>query len=720
MSNNETDNEPQAPVLIDAETGSHQEMGNHQSHIESEGVRDHQYELGQWFWVKGREYGSNSDEEHDYLVCLMKIGSNFYELDSPHAVRGGHRSWRFHHDDSAEGMRYEPNAAAVIQARLQQHQNKVQALMNEVQAITARLGVDRSNKLGHTPQGATSDNRALSILSGQADIKAYEGALIKAKEETLPNLFKEIESEQEEVARWMMAGTLPLKAGASTLKGSLDEIEGRIYNVSLYAGLEENIIQIAEGEPAPMGSKLHVMQRRLYMDEECLLGYKAGGLEFANIREFDSWLLEPDNLNRILPFERCMVAMRVRRNQKHREYDGTLSTAMINLRLEKADKLTFMYIRNGENVYCLESSQDFGELIFPAQNTFDPSEPVMVKMWGSNKVDKIITRREYDDRVKATEEWDAKYEQWKLDNPFTEWQEGVRQEQLVRWEEQGEQYHKLNGPLEDWLAKQMRSYGDDHSYHRANPFGSWSQKGRINAHEYRPFDDSNVYYDTIAAHISGQIREYNRIALIIQGLFDRSGVLHPHPPVKTWDPASFSENITLVYDGSALLFYGDEPDIDGYIAKCNESLKAGCVTVGQEDVWLLKEGEKERNRRLNSWRENHLDSPERFSPYGNDGPGYIARIERWKPKSREASYSWHRQRMKDTGCHGERYGDPIRTTVTVPGDKLFNCDAYQLGDFKQFFRDPRTRAKYLKWAPMLIAAEEYQAGNLAPQEPVEK
>ena len=38
-------------------------------------------------------------------------------------------------------------------------------------------------------------------------------------------------------------------------------------------------------------------------------------------------------------------------------------------------------------------------------------------------------------------------------------------------------------------------------------------------------------------------------------------------------------------------------------------------------------------------------------------------------------------------------------------------DAYKPGDYLQFFNDPRTRAKYLKWAPLLLEAEEYHAGN---------
>lgn len=40
-----------------------------------------------------------------------------------------------------------------------------------------------------------------------------------------------------------------------------------------------------------------------------------------------------------------------------------------------------------------------------------------------------------------------------------------------------------------------------------------------------------------------------------------------------------------------------------------------------------------------------------------------------------------------------------------------NIDAYTSGDFRLFFNDPRTRADYLQWAPLLLEAEEYHAGN---------
>ena len=44
----------------------------------------------------------------------------------------------------------------------------------------------------------------------------------------------------------------------------------------------------------------------------------------------------------------------------------------------------------------------------------------------------------------------------------------------------------------------------------------------------------------------------------------------------------------------------------------------------------------------------------------------------------------------------------------MPLSELLNVDAYQVGDFKQFFDDPRTREDYFHWAFLLLTAEDYK------------
>lgn len=680
------------------------------SPLESEGHRGPTYELGEWFW-----YHQEQSPSEPTLMCIMEIGSNYYLLEEPSVANGGHREVRVHQDNAPQRLTHEPESARHILERQQAHQRRAQELVAEVQALTARLGLPEQGSLGYQERTPSSDNLALAVLSDQTDLKAYEQSLIKARKDDLPELFKAIERENAEVARWMTASIMPAKAQARSLKGVVKEVNQRILNVSLYAGLGEQITQICEGKPASMGTPLHIMQRRLYMDEECLLNYRVGGMEFNDIAQFDRWLAEPENLTRVLPFPRCIVAMRVRRTEKEREGDGSLKTALINFQLRQLDQLTFLYIRNGEHLYRLETEHDFGELIFPDKATFDPSEPLMVEMFGG-RVRKIITRREYDDRLQKTKQIQEQREQWKKDNPYEQWRESVIRQFLHTWDTSTEIFRRDNAPKARWLERMVKREASHTHYLWQCPYDPFNRGDRIVESDWGPYDRSNVYYDVISEVLANKMRAYNRIALIIQGLFDRSQALHPHPPVKTWDPESFASNITLVYDGSDLLTYGEPPDIKAYIQSCNDSLRDGSVVVGQEGVWLQREADKEACRRQRNSRESEDFYLERFRPYGNPGPGYLARIDSWRPRVRKAKFSWYRERRVDGG-HGKQFGDPVRTTLTVDADELFNCDGYQQGDYKQFFQDPRTRAQYLHWAPMLLAAEEYKAGSLKPQEP---
>lgn len=614
--------------------------------------------LGEWYWVTetcrwdGDHYkGSKKGEKFEWLGCVMKIGTNFIELHTPHSKEDGYSTTRVHFDDFWTHLRLEPNADAVIQQKIAHYQQKANRLLDEVRALSARLGLNPAHAIEGPAEPTADTNTALVIMSQQVDVKAYENALIEAKEKTLPDLFKAIEQANKDLCRWMLATTMETKALMLPMKETIGKIESRIFNVSLYAGLTEHVVQCSEGEPATMFDKLHVMQRRLYMDEECLARYEAGGMEFSDIREFDAWIAKPENRDRILPFPRTLVAMRVRRNPKERDSEGSFLKAFINIHIEASDMFTFFYIRNGEQVWRMSCKMDFNAMIFPDKSMYDPSEAKMVKMIG-NRVDRMISVHHYEDLLAEYTEERNKHDKWREEN--------------------------LD---ESWIHNPFRY---DHSFRPS---------------EWKPFDPSNVYFDECMAEIEGKIKEYNRIAIIIQGLFDRSLVLHPHPPVQTWTPDGFEKAIKLVYDGATTLYNGDAPDFEAYRAKCNASIRAGSIVTGQELYWLKKEAAKENARLDADWRNKSDYRHKTFRPYGNPGPGRVTSISNWKARSRQAIFTWDREKMRSEGV--------VSPTLTVPQNHLFNISAYKPGDFQQFFNDPRTREQYLKWAPLLLTAEDY-------------
>jgi len=191
------------------------------------------------------------------------------------------------------------------------------------------------------------ETMALAKVEPGRDFKAYSKDLVKAKDKTLPDLFRRIKSENEAMARWMGAKVIPLKAQADGMKSVVGRIEDRIFSVELYAGLTEEVELVRDGEPADMSEKVHLLQRRHYMDEECLARYETGGMEFKDIRAFDAWLSREDNFERLLPFPRCVVAFRVRRNHKEREIISL--SDFVNLSgLQALDKRTFLRALEGE------------------------------------------------------------------------------------------------------------------------------------------------------------------------------------------------------------------------------------------------------------------------------------------------------------------------------------------------------------------------------------
>lgn len=602
-------------------------------------------EIGQWYWVQ--------DKNSEWFACVTDIGSNYVEVQSPPDRNRSHSYKRVHFDEFETLLRYEPDADAVIRQQIAHYQAEVNRLMGDVGELTQKLGVAPTKAVTDKLQEGTN---ALVAVSSQVDVNAYKTALVEAQEKTLPDLFKAIENAHGELIRWTSAPTLTLQATFKPMEKMLKTtVNDRIHTLELYAGLTEEAVQVRNGHPASIDEKLRVMQRRFYMDEECLLSYEAGGMEMKDIEAFDAWLSQTENMSRILPFERCAVAFRVRRTEKERDAE-TLWQAFINIYMKDADKTTYLYIRNGEQLWRVNCDFDFGEKLVPDVSEFDPGQPMMVKMFG-NRVDKIIP--------------------------------------LSAWEVMRDEYLEAERKLNEQKAKNPEGY---RPYHLHSLNRDWK--------EYQPFDPSNIYYDEAVSEIGERIKKYNRVAVIIQGLFDRSAVLHPHHRVHVWEPASFSASIELIYDATSLT-YGEKPDFEAYRKRLNSLITADSVVTGQEEFWMKLEAERENTRQRIDHRVRNPSKYKRYRPTGNPGPGLIGTMADWKPRSGKATFKWGRRRQVWNGW--DRSDIPV--SITVPASNLLNVSAYVPGDYKQFFQDPRTRREYLTWAPLLLAAEDFHAGK---------
>jgi hypothetical protein len=132
--------------------------------------------------------------------------------------------------------------------------------------------------------------------------------------------------------------------------------------VELYLGVHEEIVQIREGATADVSEPVHIRQMLLFMDEEvAIIGADQQGLDFKQIELFDKWVGEEDHLNKILPEKKGVVALRVRREDK--DYGDP----WCNVRNNPLNMMTYLLIRNGDNLYRIWSNLNIHPRMFPTK-----------------------------------------------------------------------------------------------------------------------------------------------------------------------------------------------------------------------------------------------------------------------------------------------------------------------------------------------------------------
>lgn len=177
--------------------------------------------VGDWYWVKRKD----EEEEKEWLGCIVHIGSNFAEFHGvPYGSHGSRHVARIHFDNFTKKCRRESNPETVIQGNVEFFRGIVKEKLSEIKAITARLGISNHLRIERHAHSEES-SRALSVLSGTDNVKEYKKALIKAKEKDLPRLFEEMKEANENLASWMSAQAIPMKAMAEGMEDFVGEIE---------------------------------------------------------------------------------------------------------------------------------------------------------------------------------------------------------------------------------------------------------------------------------------------------------------------------------------------------------------------------------------------------------------------------------------------------------------------------------------------------------------
>ena len=183
------------------------------------------------------------------------------------------------------------------------------------------------------------------------------------------------------------------------VEGMRKEMERRleqIWLIELFLGSKEQVRLLRDGAAAPPDTPITVRQQVLCMDEEMAVytwlrdPERIGEFTWKNLRDFDNWLLEdPGHLDAIFPHQKGIIGLRVR----HRKYSlGPDVHLMDQISEDEANSMTYMLVRNGEQLYRLWVDVSLWPRLF--------SSDADVERWSklaktSSSRDKDSVRREF-------------------------------------------------------------------------------------------------------------------------------------------------------------------------------------------------------------------------------------------------------------------------------------------------------------------------------------
>lgn len=170
-------------------------------------------------------------------------------------------------------------------------------------------------------------------------------------------------------------------AGISDRTRQAHDMLAKVQTMKLFLGDDVKVWDVAEGDSAAPGERLHLMQSMLYLDEELLVeGMFGEGFRHSDLHSLPEILAEhPSLVQRMMPHPRCVAISRVRRESAGIQvptsgsFHSMLKNVMAQLAEQEADKRIFILIRDGDNVRVgiADEQTSHAERLFPSKAEID-------------------------------------------------------------------------------------------------------------------------------------------------------------------------------------------------------------------------------------------------------------------------------------------------------------------------------------------------------------
>jgi hypothetical protein len=323
-------------------------------------TRDDLPKRGEWYWVTYQESWGNKKKVTE-LMCVKGLGSNHVKFTRSSVGGGTDTEW-IHFKDLFQSIKPEPNWKAVIEKEIEEKK----AELKEAVSLLA----DKVHQADMLPEDSGAPASMLPSTS-RVDPKVRKKALLHLRDKALPEAQKSVENITKELVALHSDLVLPMMVECKRMLKIKDKIEDRLFVLELYAGLGEEAVQIAKGKVPDPDTPIAIRQMIRYMDEESLIDYDKGGMDYKKLEDFDAWIARPENYKRLLPEERCVVALQIRRHMKdYGPCGNSFGELMQRMGEHKENMRTYLCIRNGENLWRLATEIDFKPGLLPNRDEF--------------------------------------------------------------------------------------------------------------------------------------------------------------------------------------------------------------------------------------------------------------------------------------------------------------------------------------------------------------
>jgi len=198
--------------------------------------------------------------------------------------------------------------------------------------------------------GSDNENRQLSPM----------GASLLKFDEVKHELQKSIQAQRMEIAKRQW----DLEEITEGMEEKVRLMEQQINVLNAYLHGTRSRTQICTGSPGK--GPYHVFQERQFLSEEIgLLGNFGNDMDFEDMESMEKWLVDSGRIWKFLPFERCILATRIRKDDRdyHDPYLNWVKNAL--------NMHNMIWVRDGQNVFHVDVEFKLTNAIFPDKDQFE-------------------------------------------------------------------------------------------------------------------------------------------------------------------------------------------------------------------------------------------------------------------------------------------------------------------------------------------------------------